>query len=1033
MKQTTLTRFIALALLSASFSSTSAFAQTLSAEHLAELREQPLVKIAPQNQAIELQNAAIESTLTGRTLHSKITLTVHNPNARQLEGELILPLPDGMTISGFALDINGEMRPAVPVEKAKGRQVFEDTIRQQIDPALLEKTVGNTYRLRIYPLPANGERTVELNLQQTLASDDGALISTMPMTWLAKAQKVSHKLSVMGWQDKQLNIGADGKTAVAKDHDGVLVYDLAKAREQVNIRIEHVKSRQLLVTKQAFENELYLYGEIPVATLLKGIDDKQQNAVPSVKKLSVIWDASLSGKSRDLAREIQLLLNYVQSLKNIEVELIVVRNDQKKFGFSIQNGDVSALRKRLDNIAYDGASHFADWQIATDSDAVLVFTDGMETLKSQTKSQAKNLSPFATDSLSKTAPKIVKFITSTPNANARLLAQWAQNSGGEWVNITTLNDDVAERKIATQHITVTGLSSPALADINLAPVDLQREDVLVFTAKATDEALACYKSACDGKQFDLNVQLRDADGQVIDKKLTIDNSALQDDDNAPRQWADMRIATLSADADSNKEEILALGKQYRRVTDFTSLIVLDNLNDYVRHEIEPPADMKKAYAQQVARIQRQKKDQTQRHLNDLVARQKQLIAWWEKDYPKDMPILKKIKNRFAGSASVIAENTEVAADMAPMPAPAHAPSRRNRSQNEPVQVLGDIPVVGRALRKSSAPKRKVATSQAMPTTARIKLKAWSSDQSYIQAVKQFFEKSGTEAAYREYLAQRQDYLSSPSFYVDMAEFFYQHNTDEMIDAESFHQYHSDEIATRILTNLAEISNDDRQLLRVLAYRLSQAKHHKAAIAVLEKVTKLAPEEPQSWRDLGLAYADDGQWQKAVDNLWKVVSKAWDGRFSDIDLIALNEFNHIVHTQAVNTEAFDARLIKSMPVGMRVVLSWDTDNSDMDLWVTDPNGEKVFYEHPNSYQGGRLSRDFTGGYGPESFMLKAPKAGKYKVEANFYGTQSQKVSTQTTLQLRFYKNFGRSSVEEKRVMLRLEPKSQQVFVGEFEVE
>ena len=68
----------------------------------------------------------------------------------------------------------------------------------------------------------------------------------------------------------------------------------------------------------------------------------------------------------------------------------------------------------------------------------------------------------------------------------------------------------------------------------------------------------------------------------------------------------------------------------------------------------------------------------------------------------------------------------------------------------------------------------------------------------------------------------------------------------------------------------------------------------------------------------------------------------------------------------------------MPLDLRVVLSWDSDNSDMDLWVTDPNGEKCYYSNNLTYQGGLISDDFTGGYGPEEFVLRDAKPGKYKV-------------------------------------------------------
>eukprot|EP01137_Pigoraptor_chileana_P008073 Opistho-2@54423 len=92
---------------------------------------------------IQLKRVAVQAELAGLTAATRIEFELHNPNERVLEAELQFPLLEGQVVTGFALDINGELRPAVPVDKAKGRQVFEDVVRGRIDPALLEATVGN--------------------------------------------------------------------------------------------------------------------------------------------------------------------------------------------------------------------------------------------------------------------------------------------------------------------------------------------------------------------------------------------------------------------------------------------------------------------------------------------------------------------------------------------------------------------------------------------------------------------------------------------------------------------------------------------------------------------------------------------------------------------------------------------------------------------------------------------------------------------------------------------------------------------------
>jgi uncharacterized protein YfaP (DUF2135 family) len=72
-----------------------------------------------------------------------------------------------------------------------------------------------------------------------------------------------------------------------------------------------------------------------------------------------------------------------------------------------------------------------------------------------------------------------------------------------------------------------------------------------------------------------------------------------------------------------------------------------------------------------------------------------------------------------------------------------------------------------------------------------------------------------------------------------------------------------------------------------------------------------------------------------------------------------------------------------PKDLRVTLTWDTP-TDVDLWVTGPDGEKVFYQHRNGAQGGTLDIDVTTGYGPETYTQARAARGTYRVQAHYYG-------------------------------------------------
>src|SRR5262249_21888387 len=72
--------------------------------------------------------------------------------------------------------------------------------------------------------------------------------------------------------------------------------------------------------------------------------------------------------------------------------------------------------------------------------------------------------------------------------------------------------------------------------------------------------------------------------------------------------------------------------------------------------------------------------------------------------------------------------------------------------------------------------------------------------------------------------------------------------------------------------------------------------------------------------------------------------------------------------------------------VKVYLTWDTDRSDVDLWVDNPAGEKVFYSHKNGSHGDALFDDVTTGYGPESYTAKDAQPGVYTIRVNYFSSR-----------------------------------------------
>ncbi|MDR1126428.1 MAG: hypothetical protein LBM64_10315, partial [Deltaproteobacteria bacterium] len=157
----------------------------------------PVLRVSGAEQPVRLTALAVRTEIRGGFAESLLDMVFYNPNERILEGELEFPLAPGQEISGLALDIDGELRPGVPVAKARGQEVFDEVARRNVDPALLEATRGNAYRLRLYPLPARGVRRVAVRVMQPLTAENGLLRYRLPLSYAGQLDSVSLEVLVV--------------------------------------------------------------------------------------------------------------------------------------------------------------------------------------------------------------------------------------------------------------------------------------------------------------------------------------------------------------------------------------------------------------------------------------------------------------------------------------------------------------------------------------------------------------------------------------------------------------------------------------------------------------------------------------------------------------------------------------------------------------------------------------------------------------------------------------------------------------------
>ena len=926
---------------------------------------------------VTLERADVEVSTAGGLARTTLLLTLRNPNTRVLEGTLQFPLQPGQQVTAFALDIGGEMRDAVPVPKQQGRQVFESIERRNVDPALLEQVAGNHFRLRVYPLPARGTRQVRLVLDEPMRRDRNEWRLGLPAGLLSASPMVS--LHVRGADKTPVLDGAFSTPRWRHDGDGQrteLQRGDASSAGGLTLRFPASTAARAYVGMQG--DERYVLAEMPVATASK------PRVVPH--HVGLLWDASASGRKRDHAGELELLDRYFRAMGEGRVDLRLLRDRGMDGGsFQVRGGDWSALRKALAEVVYDGATDLADWTPAQGIGEYLLVSDGLQN--------------YGTHAMPTLQPGQRLYALASTTADATRLAALAESRGGRlvaWQGRAGL--DAATQALLTDGAHVVALEGEGVD--RLVAQSRWIDDGVLRVAARLREPVGRIIATVEGVGGRRRIEVPVASAGIAHAQV-------------PQAWAAWTVSALSAEPERNRAAIARIGNDFSLVTAGTSLLVLDDPADYVRYDIPAPQALQAQVASIRATSEKSRESSRSERLDKVAADFTRRVAWWERVFPKGARPVAELKKAEGGAStldSVVvtgsrANERDQAASVAPPPSP---------SASVPLLAPGTVLADSAADAASAAPEAAEATSGAQAAT--IRLQPWEPDSPYARRLRD----APADQLYALYLDERDSHAASTAFYLDVADLLLQRG-------------HRDE-ALRVLSNLAELELENRHVLRVLGYRLMQAKAYPLAVQVFRQVLEMADEEPQSHRDLALALAAVGDRQEAIRHLYDVVAGQWDGRFAEVELVSLNELNQIVATspKLLDTSFIDRRLLRNMPLDLRVVLSWDSDNSDMDLWVTDPNGEKCYYSNKLTYQGGLISDDFTGGYGPEEFVLRDAKPGKYTVQANYFGDRQQVVTGATTLSLRFSTGWGTEHQKDQTVTLRLSGKNETTLVGEFEV-
>ncbi len=132
-------------------------------------RKAPFSLTASDGAGLRLVALTARGVVEGPLAFTELRLVFDNPEDRTIEGRFEIEMPPGAAISRFAMKVDERWQEGEVVERQAARAVYEDFLHRREDPALLEKSAGNSFSARVFPIPARGRKELIVAYSQGLA------------------------------------------------------------------------------------------------------------------------------------------------------------------------------------------------------------------------------------------------------------------------------------------------------------------------------------------------------------------------------------------------------------------------------------------------------------------------------------------------------------------------------------------------------------------------------------------------------------------------------------------------------------------------------------------------------------------------------------------------------------------------------------------------------------------------------------------------------------------------------------------------
>jgi Ca-activated chloride channel family protein len=525
--------------------------------------------------------------ITRQVAKTSVDQVFINNHHRDIEGIFIFPIPERAAISEFAMYVGNQRIEGEILDRDQARQIYQDIVRRMKDPALLEYMGRNMFRARVYPIPARGEKRIQLSYTEILKAENNLIKYVYPLNTerfslkpieevvisvkidssvpVANIYSSSHKVSIRKISETKATVGFEERN-VKPDKDFILYYSLS----QDDVGLSFLN----------WEEEKENYYMLLASPAYTGRKEKLLN-----KNIIFVLDSSgsMSGKkiiqAKDAAR---FIIDHLD--KNDKFSIIDFDDSVEAFSPELVAADSQNKSRALqfvDEIEDAGGTNINEallqalklTQAGDRPNYILFLTDGLPTVGvTRTPDILRNISQSNTF-----RSRIFVFGVGN-DVNTELLDRISADNRGTSVYVEQ-GDDL-EVAVSSYY---EKISSPLLSDLKIS---FRGAEVRDSYPRNLPDLFKGSQLVLLGKfkgKGPVSVILSGKVGRK-EKKFVLERQALTREvsfDFLPRLWATRRVGylleeiRLQGETQELVEEVKKLGLKYGIVTPYTSFLVTE--------------------------------------------------------------------------------------------------------------------------------------------------------------------------------------------------------------------------------------------------------------------------------------------------------------------------------------------------------------------------------------------------------------------------------------------------------------------------